>query len=222
MEETPDDVLANIMWLNAPNSESWVKQISTFSKTSALMSVVCYIIGLGDRHASNLMIHKFTGSIIHVDLGECLFEMAKDRVRFPELIPFRLTRFMIKAFGPYGIDGSFRKSCLDMIRLIRRRREDVLTALEIFVHAPVVYEQTTMSFLDNSNAAGSVSDAIEKDQMQEENINKSFARIYDKINGFDFDSTKRLSSDEQIHGMIEAATNLYNMAHLFSGWKPLW
>lgn len=223
MEETPDDVLANIMWLNAQNSESWVKQISTFSKTSALMSVVCYIIGLGDRHASNLMIHKFTGSIIHVDLGECLFEMAKDRVRFPELIPFRLTRFMIKAFGPYGIDGSFRKSCLDMIRLIRRRREDVLTALEIFVHAPVVYEQTTMSFLDNtSNTAGSVSDAIEKDQMQEENINKSFARIYDKINGFDFDSIKRLSSDEQVHGMIEAATNLYNMAHLFSGWKPLW
>jgi FKBP12-rapamycin complex-associated protein len=35
------------------------------------MSIVGYILGLGDRHPSNLMLHRFTGKILHIDFGDC-------------------------------------------------------------------------------------------------------------------------------------------------------
>jgi hypothetical protein len=49
---------------------------------------VGYILGLGDRHPSNIMMHKHTGKVIHIDFGDC-FEVAIKREKFPEKIPFR-------------------------------------------------------------------------------------------------------------------------------------
>jgi FKBP12-rapamycin complex-associated protein len=204
-KETPATVLASIMWLKASTAETWVRRVSTFSRTSGLMSVVGYLLGIGDRHTSNIMIHKYSGSVIHVDFGDC-FESAKERLLFPELIPFRLTRFMVKAFGPSGIDGAFRKSCLDMIRLIRAKREVIISVLEIFAHAPLVRSK--------SNKASGIS--------EDEYVAEITARINDKIIGMDFDSDHPLSPEEQVSMLIRAATDMYHMAHLFHGWKPLW
>jgi hypothetical protein len=35
------------------------------------MSMVGYILGLGDRHPSNLMLDRHTGKITHIDFGDC-------------------------------------------------------------------------------------------------------------------------------------------------------
>jgi FKBP12-rapamycin complex-associated protein len=40
--------------------------------------MVGYILGLGDRHPSNLMLDRLTGTIMHVDFGDC-FEVAMER-----------------------------------------------------------------------------------------------------------------------------------------------
>jgi Phosphatidylinositol 3- and 4-kinase len=60
------------------------------------MSMVGYILGLGDRHPSNLMLDRFTGKILHIDFGDC-FEVAMQRDKFPERVPFRLTRMLVNA-----------------------------------------------------------------------------------------------------------------------------
>ena len=60
------------------------------------MSMVGYVLGLGDRHPSNLLLDKNNGKILHIDFGDC-FEVAMTREKFPEKIPFRLTRMLIKA-----------------------------------------------------------------------------------------------------------------------------
>jgi FKBP12-rapamycin complex-associated protein len=60
------------------------------------MSMVVYILGLGDRHPSNLMLDRLSGKILHIDFGDC-FEVAMTREKFPEKIPFRLTRMLVNA-----------------------------------------------------------------------------------------------------------------------------
>ena len=46
------------------------------------MSMVGYILGLGDRHPSNIMLNRNLGKIVHIDFGDC-FEVASLRDKFP-------------------------------------------------------------------------------------------------------------------------------------------
>jgi len=71
------------------------------------MSMVGYILGLGDRHPSNLMMSRKTGKIIHIDFGDC-FEVAMKRDKFPEKVPFRLTKMLVKALEASGVGGTFK------------------------------------------------------------------------------------------------------------------
>ncbi|KAL3929326.1 MAG: hypothetical protein SGPRY_002007 [Prymnesium sp.] len=55
----------------APSSEAWLERRSNFSRSLAVMSMVGHMLGLGDRHPSNLMLSKHTGKILHIDFGDC-------------------------------------------------------------------------------------------------------------------------------------------------------
>jgi hypothetical protein len=72
----------------------WIEFL--FKRSLAVMSMVGYILGLGDRHPSNLMLDRLSGKILHIDFGDC-FEVAMTREKFPEKIPFRLTRMLVNA-----------------------------------------------------------------------------------------------------------------------------
>jgi phosphatidylinositol kinase/protein kinase (PI-3 family) len=43
---------------------------TNFTRSVALMSMVGYVLGLGDRHPSNLMMERHTGKVIHIDFGD--------------------------------------------------------------------------------------------------------------------------------------------------------
>ena len=40
-----------------------------FSSSAAVMSMVGFILGLGDRHGENLLIETTTGQVVHVDFN---------------------------------------------------------------------------------------------------------------------------------------------------------
>eukprot|EP00543_Licmophora_paradoxa_P014393 CAMPEP_0202473316 /NCGR_PEP_ID=MMETSP1360-20130828/90640_1 /ASSEMBLY_ACC=CAM_ASM_000848 /TAXON_ID=515479 /ORGANISM="Licmophora paradoxa, Strain CCMP2313" /LENGTH=53 /DNA_ID=CAMNT_0049100181 /DNA_START=42 /DNA_END=200 /DNA_ORIENTATION=- len=48
----------------------------TYARSVALASIVGHVLGIGDRHTSNVMIHEKTGEILHIDFG-IVFEMGK-------------------------------------------------------------------------------------------------------------------------------------------------
>ncbi|CAC5403933.1 MTOR [Mytilus coruscus] len=107
LEHTQGDDLAKILWYKSPSSEVWFDRRTNYTRSLAVMSMVGYVLGLGDRHPSNLMLDRMSGKIIHIDFGDC-FEVAMVREKFPEKIPFRLTRMLISAMEVTGIDGNYR------------------------------------------------------------------------------------------------------------------
>jgi serine/threonine-protein kinase mTOR len=108
-EATTGQDLAKMLWLKSKTSDVWVERRSNYTKSLAVMSMVGYILGLGDRHPSNLMLDRVAGRIVHIDFGDC-FEVAMQRSKFPETVPFRLTRMLVKAMEISGIEGSFRST----------------------------------------------------------------------------------------------------------------
>ena len=81
------------MWLKSQNSELWLERRTNFTRSLAVMSMVGYILGLGDRHFSNILLDRSYGKIIHIDFGDC-FESAMRRNEQPEKVQFRLTRML--------------------------------------------------------------------------------------------------------------------------------
>jgi len=129
--------IARVLWLRSRNAEHWLLRRTTYTRSLAVMSMVGYILGLGDRHPSNLMLDRLTGKILHIDFGDC-FEVAVHRDKFPEKIPFRLTRMLIDAMEVSGIEGNFRSTCEAVMSMLRNNKESVLAMLEAFVHDPLI------------------------------------------------------------------------------------
>ena len=60
------------------------------------------------------------------------------RDKFPEKIPFRLTRMLIKAMEISGVEGTFRIACENTLRVLRENRDSVMAILEAFVYDPLI------------------------------------------------------------------------------------
>ena len=50
LDNTSGDDLNKILWLKSRNSEAWLARRSVYTRSLALMSMVGYILGLGDRY----------------------------------------------------------------------------------------------------------------------------------------------------------------------------
>ncbi|CAF0732022.1 unnamed protein product [Adineta steineri] len=131
------DDLAKILWHKSSSAEIWLDRRSNYTRSLAVMSMVGYILGLGDRHPSNLMLDRASGKVVHIDFGDC-FEVAMTREKFPEKIPFRLTRMLRKAMEVTGIDGTFRMTCEHVMDVLRKNRDSLMAVLEAFIHDPLL------------------------------------------------------------------------------------
>eukprot|EP01080_Neovahlkampfia_damariscottae_P002252 gene2252-2426_t len=137
LENTTGQDLYKVLWLKSRNSEIWLERRTNYTRSLAVMSMVGHILGLGDRHPSNLMLEKYTGKVVHIDFGDC-FEVAMLRDKYPERIPFRLTRMLVNAMEVSGIEGSYRSTCESVMNVLRQHKESVMAMLEAFVHDPLI------------------------------------------------------------------------------------
>lgn len=160
------------LWLKSHTAEAWLDRRTNFTRSLATMSMIGYILGLGDRHPSNLLLDQITGKVLHIDFGDCFevrphrcilqywteqkanfvplcstlysirhvltMQVAMHREKFPEKIPFRLTRMLRQAMEISGIEGTFRITCESVLRVLRRNRSSVMAMLEAFVYDPLV------------------------------------------------------------------------------------
>ncbi|XP_065011249.1 serine/threonine-protein kinase TOR [Musa acuminata AAA Group] len=137
LQNTEGNDLAKVLWLKSRTSEVWLDRRTNYTRSLAVMSMVGYLLGLGDRHPSNLMLHRYSGKILHIDFGDC-FEASMNREKFPEKVPFRLTRMLVKAMGVSGIEGNFRSTCENVMQVLRTNKDSVMAMMEAFVHDPLI------------------------------------------------------------------------------------
>jgi len=165
LAETKGDALAQILWLNSLTAERWLERRTKYTRSLAVMSIVGYILGLGDRHLSNLMLDQISGEVLHIDFGDC-FEVAIHRDKFPETVPFRLTRMLVKAMGVSGVEGNFRASCEATMDVLHTHKDSVMAMLEAFLHDPLVNWRLMGTEDDDAPVATAVTAAagLEADQ----------------------------------------------------------
>jgi phosphatidylinositol kinase/protein kinase (PI-3 family) len=240
--EVPDSDIADYFWLKAGNAEKWWKQTTQFSRSNAQLSIVGYMIGLGDRHPSNLLIDKTSGRVVHIDFGDC-FERAANRKYLPEVVPFRLTRMMVRALGVGGINGLFRSAFIDMGNMLHANSQVLEMVLLIFVQEPLVYPDSENDGIDlgieaaegnvvpltagriSKAPTGSVIDVgrvYMTDTGAMPSMQKMRDRIREKLTGGECGHGRALTLEEQTTWLIESATNPYNLAKMYSGWCPFW
>ena len=56
--------------------QAWFAARLAFTRTTAVMSMMGYILGLGDRHLENINVDTTTGQIFHVDMNS-LFNISE-------------------------------------------------------------------------------------------------------------------------------------------------
>uniref|UniRef100_A0A7M5XP27 non-specific serine/threonine protein kinase n=1 Tax=Clytia hemisphaerica TaxID=252671 RepID=A0A7M5XP27_9CNID len=137
LNTTQGDDLAKVLWLKSPSSEVWYDRRLNYTRVARCDVNGGYVLGLGDRHPSNLMLDRMSGKILHIDFGDC-FEVAMTREKFPEKIPFRLTRMLTNAMEVTGIDGNYRMTCESVMRVLRESKDSLMAVLEAFVYDPLL------------------------------------------------------------------------------------
>ncbi|CAF3785120.1 unnamed protein product, partial [Rotaria sp. Silwood1] len=180
------DDLAKILWHKSSSAEIWLDRRSNYTRSLAVMSMVGYILGLGDRHPSNLMLDRTSGKVVHIDFGDC-FEVAMTREKFPEKIPFRLTRMLCKAMEVTGIDGTFRMTCEYVMDVLRKNRDSLMAVLEASVHDPLL----SWRLLKNNNNEQSATLSIVSNHLPETGQQQHYQSHLSTINeeGNDHEST---------------------------------
>lgn len=58
--------------------QEWYAARTRYTRSVAVNSMVGHILGIGDRHVFNILVHQNTGDIVHIDFG-IVFEQGKVR-----------------------------------------------------------------------------------------------------------------------------------------------
>ena len=80
---------------------------------------------------SNIMVDRVTGRVVHIDFGDC-FEVAMQRDKFPEKVPFRLTRMLVNAMEVHDFNNRAIVYCtvlytmLQLLLFIRRNSHSIV------------------------------------------------------------------------------------------------
>ncbi|KAM7348674.1 ATR serine/threonine kinase meiotic 41 isoform 2-T2 [Cochliomyia hominivorax] len=189
-----------------PSPHSWYQARSSYVKTIAVMSMVGYILGLGDRHGENILFDETNGDAVHVDFN-CLFNQGES-FAYPEIVPFRLTRNMVFAMGPLGVEGLFRKCCEITLRVLKDESKTLMSVLR-----PFVYDFGAITRLKGKPPAGS--------EVTDPKAITDVKRIEERLQGYvkrTLGNSMPLSTEGQVNFLINEATDIDNLASMYIGW----
>lgn len=212
----------------------WFVRRLAYTKSVATTSMVGYILGIGDRHVSNILIDERTAELVHIDFG-IAFEQSKC-LPTPETVPFRLTRDMVAAIGVSGVDGIFRHTCERTMSVLRRHKRTIITILEVLLYDPLyawtlsaeqAYSRQSSIGIGGgeqpaggSNAAKPTA-ATAAGETKNVMAERALVRLEAKLNGMEEGTKSGATATVEAHVelLIAQATSVYNLCRLFEGWQ---
>ena len=184
-----------------PEPGAWFTARLRYTRSCAVMSIVGHVLGLGDRHGENILFEEGNGGTFHVDFN-CLFDKGLTFEK-PELVPFRLTHNMIDAFGAYGYEGPFRKSCELTLGILRQNQDTLMTILETFLYDP------TTDFIGKKKKAVTIVPDTPEGVLESVN---------NKVKGLLPMESVPLSVEGYVQALIQQAVDPFKLASMYIGW----
>ncbi|KAM0271737.1 hypothetical protein ACHAPA_002502 [Fusarium lateritium] len=205
--------------------DEWFLKRLAYTRSTAAISMLGHILGLGDRHGHNILLDHKTGEVVHIDLGVA-FEAGRI-LPVPELVPFRLTRDIVDGMGITKTEGVFRRCCEFTLDALREEQYSIMTILDVLRFDPLYTwsisplrlaklqkarhnddnliddEQSEAETKKGKKAAGHVNEPSEADRALE--------IVRKKL-------SKTLSVTATVNDLINQATDERNLAVLYSGW----
>lgn len=135
-DSVPRNLFERELWLSSTSSSDWYEKQGCYTRSLALMSVVGYMLGLGDRHLDNILLDFSSGEVVHIDYGVC-FDKGLS-LKIPEIVPCRLTPLLLAGLGPTAAEGKFRSSCETTMSALRNNQSLLLGLLEAFIYDPLL------------------------------------------------------------------------------------
>ncbi|OUW47904.1 MAG: hypothetical protein CBD47_03900 [Synechococcus sp. TMED187] len=97
-------VLHHFFFERWEHPSAWFEHRLAYSRSLGSSTIVGFLLGLGDRHCSNILLDQRSAELVHIDLG-----IAFDKgqlLKTPERVPFRLTRDVVDGLGVTGVEGA--------------------------------------------------------------------------------------------------------------------
>jgi len=222
------------------SSQVWHNAKMKYTRSCAVSSIVGHILGIGDRHCHNILVHEKTGEVVHIDFG-IVFDQGKC-LTTPETVPFRLTRDIVDGMGPSGTDGVFSSAAKATMKLMRENSSAMMTILSAVVSDPLykwsvspvkarlkqaeeedeedIHDKPSSRVRRKSTATYVADvDAIAEDK--NDAANRAMTKVKEKLQGYeDGMSGECQSAEGQVQLLINAARDPDNLCALYFGWAP--
>ena len=183
-EEEKFNILYNYYQYNFFNPNLWYKAKKNYIISTAIWSMIQYLVGLGDRHPGNIMFNKKDGEVVHIDFGYVALKGLSLGV--PEIVDFRFTINLRKNLGLFEESGLFNYICVKVLKTFKEYYKTLSARIEYYQFDPLfdsendnktfkLFDQNDSFFkcLDNNNVKEKLKNLIIKNK-NPENLEKMY------------------------------------------------
>ncbi|GAW26034.1 putative serine threonine-protein kinase tel1 [Rosellinia necatrix] len=206
--------------------DDWFAKRTAYTRTTAAISMLGHVLGLGDRHGHNILLDSKNGEVVHIDLGVA-FESGRV-LPVPELVPFRLTRDIVDGMGITKTEGVFRRCCEFTLDALREETYSIMTILDVLRYDPLYswsISPVRVAKLQDTRRDDGGDDAEAEVDSKKKNATARNNSIVNEPSEADRalevvrkKLSKTLSVTATVNDLINQATDEKNLAVLYSGW----
>ncbi|KAJ9155108.1 Serine/threonine-protein kinase Tel1 [Pleurostoma richardsiae] len=204
---------------NFPDPDEWYVKRLAYTRTTAAISMLGHILGLGDRHGHNILLDTKTGEVVHIDLGVA-FEMGRV-LPVPELVPFRLTRDIVDGMGITKTEGVFRRCCEFTLDALRDDTYSIMTILDVLRYDPLYswsISPLRLAKLQDTRRTDDGDAGDEQSEIENRKVVNEPSEADRALEVVRKKLSKTLSVTATVNDLINQATDERNLAVLYSGW----